>query len=154
MFTFRQTAPILTRVSSRFRPLAVKAFAASISTTSPFVGSITKSAVTQNGKNLVSTGTMRAMSSLKDSYNHILAEKRLPDSSACGGGVGLITLHRPKALNALCDALFEDLIHAVHAFEEDEDVGCVVVTGSPKAFAAGKCNGKRHIYFILHDSVE
>ncbi|EED91921.1 predicted protein, partial [Thalassiosira pseudonana CCMP1335] len=54
-----------------------------------------------------------------------------------GGGVGLITLHRPKALNALCDALFDDLIHAINAFEDDEDIGCVVITGSPKAFAAG-----------------
>ena len=75
---------------------------------------------------------------LKETYDHILAEKRMPESSARGGGVGLITLHRPKALNALCDALFEDLIHAVNSFEDDEDVGCVVVTGSPKAFAAGE----------------
>lgn len=49
----------------------------------------------------------------------------------------MITLHRPKALNALCDALFEDLIHAVKAFEADDGVGCVVITGSGKAFAAG-----------------
>ena len=52
--------------------------------------------------------------------------------------MGIITLHRPKALNALCDALFEDLIHAVRALENDDDVGCIVITGSGKAFAAGK----------------
>jgi len=52
--------------------------------------------------------------------------------------VGIITLHRPKALNALCDALFEDLIHAARALDEDDDVGCIVITGSGKAFAAGE----------------
>lgn len=51
--------------------------------------------------------------------------------------MGIVTLHRPKALNALCDALFEDLMHAVTAFEEDDDIGCIVITGSGKAFAAG-----------------
>ena len=54
------------------------------------------------------------------------------------GGVGIITLHRPKALNALCDALFDDLIHAVKAFDDDETIGCMVITGSGKAFAAGE----------------
>ena len=79
-------------------------------------------------------------SSLKDSYEHILTERRFPEdtSGIVGGGVGIITLHRPKALNALCDALFEDLIHAVRALENDDDVGCIVITGSGKAFAAGK----------------
>lgn len=77
---------------------------------------------------------------LKDTYDHILVERRFPaEANPKGGGVGLITLHRPKALNALCDALFDDLIHAINAFEDDEDIGCVVITGSPKAFAAGEC---------------
>ncbi|KAL7528992.1 hypothetical protein ACHAXR_002734 [Thalassiosira sp. AJA248-18] len=75
---------------------------------------------------------------LKESYDHILVERRFPETTdVVGGGVGIITLHRPKALNALCDALFEDLIHAVHAFEDDDDIGCIVITGSGKAFAAG-----------------
>ncbi|EEC43232.1 hydratase enyol-coa hydratase [Phaeodactylum tricornutum CCAP 1055/1] len=52
-------------------------------------------------------------------------------------GVGLIRLHRPKALNALCDALFDDLIHAATALDQDDAIGCLVVTGSTKAFAAG-----------------
>lgn len=51
--------------------------------------------------------------------------------------VGLIRLHRPQALNALSDALFADLIHAAQAFDKDDAIGCMVVTGSSKAFAAG-----------------
>ena len=51
--------------------------------------------------------------------------------------VGVITLNRPKALNALCDALVAELGHALDAFEADENVGCIVLTGSEKAFAAG-----------------
>jgi enoyl-CoA hydratase len=53
------------------------------------------------------------------------------------GHVGVITLNRPKALNALCDALVAELGHALDAFEGDENVGCIVLTGSGKAFAAG-----------------
>jgi enoyl-CoA hydratase/carnithine racemase len=49
----------------------------------------------------------------------------------------LITLHRPKALNALCDGLLDDLIHAARAFDNDANIGAIVITGSPKAFAAG-----------------
>ncbi|HTK36098.1 MAG TPA: enoyl-CoA hydratase [Caulobacteraceae bacterium] len=53
------------------------------------------------------------------------------------GAVGLIRLHRPEALNALSDALMNELAAALAAFEADEGVGCVVLTGSDKAFAAG-----------------
>jgi enoyl-CoA hydratase len=53
------------------------------------------------------------------------------------GAVGKITLNRPAALNALCDALIADLNQALDAFEADEAIGCIVVTGSEKAFAAG-----------------
>ncbi len=53
------------------------------------------------------------------------------------GAVGRITLNRPAALNALCDALIADLNQALDAFEADEAIGCIVVTGSEKAFAAG-----------------
>ena len=51
--------------------------------------------------------------------------------------VGLITLNRPKQLNALNDALMDELGAALQAFDRDEGVGCIVVTGSEKAFAAG-----------------
>lgn len=50
---------------------------------------------------------------------------------------GLITLHRPKQLNALNDALMNELGAALKAYEADDSVGCIVITGSEKAFAAG-----------------
>ena len=53
------------------------------------------------------------------------------------GRVGLIRLNRPQALNALNSALIRDLARAVDAFEADANIGCMVVTGSDKAFAAG-----------------
>ncbi|MDG2204124.1 MAG: enoyl-CoA hydratase [Alphaproteobacteria bacterium] len=51
--------------------------------------------------------------------------------------VGIITLNRPQALNALCADLIRELAEALDAFEADAGVGCIVVTGSEKAFAAG-----------------
>ena len=53
------------------------------------------------------------------------------------GRVGLLTLNRPKALNALNDALMNELGAALLAFDANDDVGCIVITGSEKAFAAG-----------------
>ena len=75
--------------------------------------------------------TRRAMSStnLKPEYEFITAE-------VCGKA-GLITLHRLKALNALCDDLLNDLIHAARAFDKDDNIGAIVISGSDKAFAAG-----------------
>jgi enoyl-CoA hydratase len=51
--------------------------------------------------------------------------------------VGLVTLNRPKQLNALNDALMDQLGEALKAFDADDGIGCIVVTGSEKAFAAG-----------------
>jgi enoyl-CoA hydratase len=53
------------------------------------------------------------------------------------GRVGLITLNRPKQLNALNDALMDALGIALAAFDADAAIGCIVLTGSDKAFAAG-----------------
>lgn len=53
------------------------------------------------------------------------------------GKVGLITLDRPDALNALNNQLVEELVDAVAAYDADEAIGCIVITGSEKAFAAG-----------------
>jgi len=63
------------------------------------------------------------------SYENILVETR--------GRVGLVTLNRPKALNALNDALMDELGAALLAFDQDEAIGCIVITGSERAFAAG-----------------
>lgn len=53
------------------------------------------------------------------------------------GAVGVITLNRPKALNALNDKLTTELAAVLAEFESNGDIGCVVLTGSKKAFAAG-----------------
>ena len=51
--------------------------------------------------------------------------------------VGIITLNRPKQLNALNDQLMNELGQALQAFDADEAIGCMIITGSEKAFAAG-----------------
>ena len=53
------------------------------------------------------------------------------------GRVGIVTLNRPKALNALNDQLMDELGAALKAFDADDGIGCMVITGSEKAFAAG-----------------
>ena len=62
-------------------------------------------------------------------YENILVES--------DAGVGIVRLNRPKALNALNDALIGELNAALDAFEADEAIGCIIITGSEKAFAAG-----------------
>ncbi|WP_309083478.1 enoyl-CoA hydratase [Chelativorans sp.] len=62
-------------------------------------------------------------------YETILVETR--------GRVGLITLNRPKALNALNSKLLEELVAAAEAFDANQRIGAIVITGSEKAFAAG-----------------
>ena len=62
-------------------------------------------------------------------YENIIAEKK--------GRVGLITLNRAKALNALNAALIAELKQALDSFEADDGVGAIVITGNDKAFAAG-----------------
>ena len=62
-------------------------------------------------------------------YTSILVETR--------GRVGLITLNRPQALNALNNQLMRELMDALEAFDRDDGIGAMVITGSEKAFAAG-----------------
>jgi enoyl-CoA hydratase len=62
-------------------------------------------------------------------YKNILVEKN--------DGVGVITLNRPDAMNALSQALMEEMTSALDDFEADAGIGCILVTGSEKAFAAG-----------------
>lgn len=62
-------------------------------------------------------------------FEHILMEKK--------GPVGIITLNRPQALNALCAGLIEDLGQALDHLEADDSIHALILTGSEKAFAAG-----------------
>ena len=62
-------------------------------------------------------------------HQYIIVERR--------DRVGLITLNRPQQLNALCDALIDEMVVALDEFEADDGIGAIVITGSAKAFAAG-----------------
>ena len=62
-------------------------------------------------------------------YTSILVETR--------GHVGLITLNRPQALNALNNQLMREVMDALDAFDKDDDIGAMVITGNDKVFAAG-----------------
>ena len=62
------------------------------------------------------------------------------------GKVGVITLNRPKQLNALNGELMDELGHALKQFDADEAIGCMVITGSEKAFAAGADIGAMATY--------
>ncbi len=63
---------------------------------------------------------------------------------------GLITLNRPKALNALNDQLMDELGAALLAFDADDSIGCIVLTGSEKAFAAGADISRMATYDHMH----
>ena len=82
-------------------------------------------------------------------YEHILGETR--------GAVGLVTLNRPEALNALCAALIKELAEALDAFEADDAIGAIVLTGSDKAFAAGadikEMSGRSYMDVYLSDFI-
>ena len=62
-------------------------------------------------------------------FEHIIVESQ--------GAVGIIRLNRPKLLNALSFGVFREIAAAIDDLEADEKIGCIVVTGSEKAFAAG-----------------
>ena len=74
-------------------------------------------------------------------YELILTETR--------GRVGLITLNRPKALNALNDQVMDEIGAALDGFEADEGIGAIVITGSDKAFAAGADIGAMASYSYM-----
>jgi len=67
------------------------------------------------------------------SYETIVISTQGPDTRK----VGIITLNRPKQLNALNDQLMDELGTALKSFDADDSVGCIILTGSDKAFAAG-----------------
>lgn len=72
--------------------------------------------------------TVRSMATGANQYENLLISR--PDP-----GVELITLNRPKALNALNSALFVELNEALKKADEDANVGAIVITGSDRAFA-------------------
>ena len=82
-------------------------------------------------------------------YEHILVESR--------GAVGLVTLHRPEALNALCAELIKELAAALDVFEANGSIGAIVLTGSDKAFAAGadikEMSGRSYMDVYLSDFI-
>ena len=63
------------------------------------------------------------------SYEHIL--------TSTNGRVGIVQFNRPKALNALSPALMVETVEALQAFDRDDSIGCIIVTGNERAFAAG-----------------
>jgi len=63
-------------------------------------------------------------------YKYIIVEKQ-------DNGVGVITLNRPKAYNALCTPLLDEVSYAIRDFDSDNSIGAVVLTGGNKVFAAG-----------------
>ncbi|GAA1637621.1 enoyl-CoA hydratase [Georgenia ruanii] len=80
-------------------------------------------------------------------YTTILVEKR--------GRVGWITLNRPEALNALNAASVAEIVDAAKAFDDDAEVGAIVLTGSDRAFAAGadikEMADKQYVDMFLND---
>lgn len=77
-----------------------------------------------------STAQAQWITSAQKPYEHILTSTPAP-------GVALITLNRPKALNALCSPLIFELNDALERIERDDETKAIVITGSEKAFAAG-----------------
>jgi enoyl-CoA hydratase len=68
------------------------------------------------------------MSTQSQNYTNIIVSRPVPS-------VALLTLNRPKALNALSSPLFKELNHALDEAEADDEVAAIVLTGSEKAFA-------------------
>lgn len=84
--------------------------------------SVLRSSQTQNYFRLLNT----------TSWEYIKTETR-----GTNNRVAVVSLNRPKALNALCQGLMEDLTNALGEFDNDPSIGAIVVTGSERAFAAG-----------------
>lgn len=88
-----------------------------------------------SGKTVLRSGSIgfqKSSYSTGKTYDNILVE-----TAGEKNNIGLIRLNRPKALNALCNALFDDLEDALKGMESNPDIGCIILTGSEKAFAAG-----------------
>ncbi|XP_063618435.1 enoyl-CoA hydratase, mitochondrial [Cydia splendana] len=101
------------------------------------VGSVTRVLL---GKNVLNGGRFVAASNtgLVKFYSAAPAYENIKtEVVGAKKNVGVIQLHRPKALNALCKPLFQELGQAVRAFDADDSIAAIVLTGNEKAFAAG-----------------
>jgi len=102
----------------------------------PLAAKIYRRFADEGGAGLDFSGIINSIRSKSDeerhrmtTYENILLERR--------GRVGLITLNRPQALNALNEALMRDVVAAATELDRDSEVGAIVITGSERAFAAG-----------------
>ena len=84
--------------------------------------------------------SLRFMSVFSKQYENILTARPEP-------GVALVTLNRPKALNALNRALFAELNEALRLIDADKEIGAIVLTGSERAFA-GACHALTNIAVV------
>lgn len=88
-----------------------------------------KSVSTEQNNAETQSDTASAVQSAVDAPEAILVERR--------ERVGIITLHRPKSLNALNRQLAREVLEALKTFDADDNIGAIVITGSARAFAAG-----------------
>ncbi|KAK3380263.1 ClpP/crotonase-like domain-containing protein [Lasiosphaeria ovina] len=114
------------------RPVAAAAAASSRlqAASLPRVVAMTAAAVPTSRRNLSATAAPTSTGDSGTSYEFIQVSRPRP-------GVAQVTLHRPKALNALCTPLITELNAALAVLNSAADVGAVVLTGSERAFAAG-----------------
>jgi enoyl-CoA hydratase len=96
-----------------------------------------RSVCKQNAGQSIAAALTRQYSSQQQADPAKQYKNILTDFKGASKNVGFIQLHRPKALNALCGELIDELTTALKKFDKDPSIACVVLTGSTKAFAAG-----------------
>ena len=98
---------------------------------------------------LIYSFTLLLEASRMASYEHLIVETQ--------DRVGIITLNRPDAMNALCHQLMTEIYSVLDGFEKNDDIGCVILTGSEKAFAAGadikEMQAKSYMDAYIHDFI-
>lgn len=107
-----------------------------------------------NAQSVVSSPVIKLLFNYKGdeamSYQFILTETPAE-------GVGLVRLNRPKELNALSNALLRELNVALRAFDADPAIGCIIITGNDKVFAAGadikEMDGQTHLDLLMGASL-
>lgn len=89
--------------------------------------------LSSNGKNVIVHKQIAKIPFKIVAYEYIKTETKGADSN-----IGLVTLNRPKALNALCDGLMKEVVSALQTFDTNDKIAAIVITGSEKAFAGKK----------------